>query len=609
MAVGRLGRSVVCPFCGCGCRMHVVEWGRGLYSVVGNQSHRDSNGRLCYRGWQVGDLLGNPLHLVSPLVRQDGELLASTYDEAIARACDGLSAARQRGAPIWVLGGSALTCEEAFVTRLFAERVLGTPHRDCLARVLDDAAVWHLQYVLCEPYRVPPLERIGNSDAVLAFSSGLHTENPQAYAWAMSARSSGAALMVIDEVDMGMGGVADVFLLCRPGAVAAAIAALDQMLSGDESVPEGLGAVADVSALAQAAEVLRKSRRPALIASSAGLPRPEVAARIADIASWLWADESKDVALYLLRSECNTRGASLVGLRPVGRSALDVHWLVDEGELGALVVVEEDLGRWVGADTLARIRERLGFVVALASLPSPTTEIADAVLPIASTGERAGTVMSEDGSLWWMDAVTTAPGEARPATAVLADIAGRLGEAIPGINWEEIWHEMQRTVMECSRIDIGQLQEQGQAQVHAGLLEQPTGSLPALERPVEPAGKADGRDFILIARRDENAWAFDPKVRAAAILERDYRRARKPYVYMNPADIQGIGSRPGRTARVETVHGAAEVELRSSKGIPAGVVVLPEHFATTRRQLLGPGEPSEAGGRVWHPVWAAIAAL
>jgi anaerobic selenocysteine-containing dehydrogenase len=273
-----------------------------------------------------------------------------------------------------------------------------------------------------------------------------------------------------------------------------------------------------------------------------------------------------------------------------------------------MVVVDDDLGRWVGAEGLAQLRPRLGTLVVLSAFDSPTVQTADVVLPVATVGEREGSVVGQDGRVWWLEAVADAPGEARPVVQALADLSEQMGGEATGPELDKVWQVMTAEVMECSRLDLQSLRAGEPGMVHHGVLTQPTGSPDPANQPHEPLGRAEGREWVLVSRRDENSWAFDPRMRAANLLERDLRRTRAPYVYLNADDIGKLQTRAGRKVEVSTVFGTAEVEIRALEGVPPGVVVLPQQFADTRRTLMGGGEVVAPGGRWWRPVWAAVRA-
>ena len=72
--------------------------------------------------------------LTTPLVREDGELRAASWDEALDRAADGFRSTLDEGALTGVFSCSKATNELNFATQKFARVVLGTNNVDSCNR-------------------------------------------------------------------------------------------------------------------------------------------------------------------------------------------------------------------------------------------------------------------------------------------------------------------------------------------------------------------------------------------------------------------------------------------------------------------------------------------
>ena len=72
--------------------------------------------------------------LTTPLVREDGELRAASWDEALDRAAAGFGNALDEGASTGVFSCSKATNELNFATQKFARVVLGTNNVDSCNR-------------------------------------------------------------------------------------------------------------------------------------------------------------------------------------------------------------------------------------------------------------------------------------------------------------------------------------------------------------------------------------------------------------------------------------------------------------------------------------------
>ena len=82
--------SVLCPYCGAGCRLGLrVEDGRAV-GVEYLTDHPVAQGALCPKGNVASEIIHHPDRLHRPLVRENGRFREADWDEAldrVARAC------------------------------------------------------------------------------------------------------------------------------------------------------------------------------------------------------------------------------------------------------------------------------------------------------------------------------------------------------------------------------------------------------------------------------------------------------------------------------------------------------------------------------------------
>jgi len=593
--------AITCPFCGCGCGIYLVDCGSGHTRATGMRTHPVSGGRLCVRGWQVGDLATSFLQLQHPLIRRDGELVKSSYEDALAAAVELLNEAKSAEEPVWVIGATNITNEEAFATTRFAAGAVGADSRGCPARAADDSVSCWLQHSLGEQYLHPPLSALAECDVVLVLHSSLDTQHPQANAWVLRAQRAGATVIVLDEVCWDLGRVADLFVQLEPDGLGRALEFFVNGLRDPDSVN------VDDSALSEALSLLAGAERAAIVASAAALPESSVAATAGTLATLLCGERSPSDTIYMMRSEANSLGTAVMGLGPDGSAQTDLWELLDaERSLAATVLVDGDLARFVGVEGFDKLRPKLGRLVVLSAFPSPTADLADVVLPVATVGKREGTVVSGSGRVWLMDLFTDPPGEARPVVEVLADLTRLMGGEPVGPDIEEVWRAIRSEIPACCDVDLEELRAGQEVYVdHDALPILPAPS----ERPLGVPDLANGSDeysWDLIVRRDDNDRAYDPRVQAMALLARDMLRARVPYVALNPGDMAEMRIRPGRTVQITTQLGSAQAEARSLEGVPPSTILLPYHFGDLRHELAGPGEAEPCGNRRWPSLRASL---
>jgi anaerobic selenocysteine-containing dehydrogenase len=135
-----------CVLCSNGCGMDIgVRDGR-IVGVRGRADDRVNHGRLGPKGlygWQANN---SPDRLTRPLVRRDGELRESDWDEAmeliVSRSRDLLDEMGPLSLGFYTSG--QLFCEEYYAQAKVARAGLGTPHLDGNTRLCTATAEWAL---------------------------------------------------------------------------------------------------------------------------------------------------------------------------------------------------------------------------------------------------------------------------------------------------------------------------------------------------------------------------------------------------------------------------------------------------------------------------------
>jgi assimilatory nitrate reductase catalytic subunit len=242
------------------------------------------------------------------------------------------------------------------------------------------------------------------------------------------------------------------------------------------------------------------------------------------------------------------------------------------------------------------------FVVQDGFHPTPTSELADLVLPAAIWGEKEGTYTNSERRVSKVNRAVQPPGEARPDFDIFLALARQLGcqdELFPG------WTSPRDSFEEWKRVSTGRLCDYSGMTYE--LLEQhggmqwpvPAGSAETGTRRLYSDGKfqtADGKARILCAEwepfpeqpnaefpltlntgRTVEHWHTRTKTAKVPILEKLAPRA---WVEVNPADAKRLGLAPHHKVNVMSRRGrVADVDLRLTETVAPGQVFMPFHFA------------------------------
>src|SRR6201982_281936 len=128
--------GTICTHCGDGCKttLGVRRSDTGMEIVRGDNRDKSgiNNDFLCMKGRYAFDFTDHPDRLRQPLVRKDGKLTATRWEEAIEHVGKRLREIRDSkgGQSIGVFGSNRTTNEENYLLQKFARTVLGTNNID-----------------------------------------------------------------------------------------------------------------------------------------------------------------------------------------------------------------------------------------------------------------------------------------------------------------------------------------------------------------------------------------------------------------------------------------------------------------------------------------------
>jgi predicted molibdopterin-dependent oxidoreductase YjgC len=126
--------KTTCPYCGVGCQMILGIRGEQIVSVRGNPEGASNSGKLCVKGrFGVIEFVHSKERLDSPLIRKNGKLEPSSWDEALELIASKLP--QYKPEELAVISSSRASNEDNYVAQKFTRAVLGTNNVDNCARV------------------------------------------------------------------------------------------------------------------------------------------------------------------------------------------------------------------------------------------------------------------------------------------------------------------------------------------------------------------------------------------------------------------------------------------------------------------------------------------
>jgi assimilatory nitrate reductase catalytic subunit len=288
-----------------------------------------------------------------------------------------------------------------------------------------------------------------------------------------------------------------------------------------------------------------------------------------------------------------------------GRAYPDIINAVMNGRVRALWIIGTNpLVSFPNREVLEHALGRLDLLVVQDGFETPTTALADVVLPAAIWGEKDGTFTNSERRVSRVRAAVAPPGEARPDFDVFLGLADHLGlrdRLFPG------WTEPADAFEEWRRVSAGRLCDYSgitydridaaggvQWPCPADDPSLPLGGSPRLYEHGDfpnPTGRVrlhvverqELRDrprpefpLLLNTGRTVEHWHTRTKTARVPLLE---RLAPEAWVEINEVDATGLGIRTGDRVRVSSSRGSVErVVARVTPIVRPGEVFIPFHY-------------------------------
>ena len=614
----RWARSI-CGFCGAGCALVLgSSGGQVLESTPASEPGTANRSTLCVRGRFELDFLSSPDRLRAPRVKQGGEPVEVSWQEALGTVADSLRSIRAENGPqsIAFLGSPDCTVEENYLLQKIARTLVGT--NNVLLDAGDDPLAERLTGL--HPFEMRCLEE---AEAILvAGVDPTETHPVLGYALKRAARWRDVPLVVLDSLRTGLVPFARAWLPAAPTGYGEVLDALSAAVLGKagsgpverdgfEGFARSLAGLEEEAvcrrngvtpgALDRAAEALA-GRCTAFVLGERALGPSHGRATLRSLRNLgLLAGGARGIGGILFpAAECNRTGAldmgvsrrMLPGRMPLeeesGRRTWEHAWGVrlspDPGLSPARLIHEAEQGNLkalyvMGANPFrsfpqpGRVREAfkgLNLLVVQDILETETAAEADVVLPGAAFAEKEGAFVNLEARVQAFSPAVPPPGEARPDWRILADLYDGLS-ASPGRygGIADIRGEIRSLVPGYGGVSF----QPGEGETPRFRETPPghPGEVPAygLPEPV-PDLEADPEHpfwaVLEFPRCHMGSGTRTSRSMRARFLEPEHG------LEMDRADAERIGLEPGDRVRVASRWGAVERTVEISPRVRAGLV-------------------------------------
>jgi anaerobic selenocysteine-containing dehydrogenase len=649
-----------CGYCSVGCGMLLGVRDGVVVSVTGDPDHPVNRGRLCPKGLSEHHTITAEGRLTTPWV--DGA--PASWDTALDRVVGTFRSLIDEHGPgsVAVLSTGQLVTEEFYALGKLVRLGMGLHHFDgnttlCMASAVSG-------YKLSFGSDGPPgcYEDLELADVIVLWGANIADNHPLLVPRVLA--NDAAAVVVVDPRVTKTAQIADVHLGVRPRTDVSLLNAILRILLDEDLIdPEAARAHVDGlddllvhlraldldAAAAECGIALPDIRRTALaigraercvVAWSMGVNHSVQGTETVTLLNTLCLLTGNvgrpGASPFSITGQCNAMGtreagftASMPGYRafddPVARQELADLWGLPEDRLpierghAYPDIVNAIMSRrikalWVigtnpvvsfpNREVLEHALARLDLLVVQDGFDTPTTALADVVLPAAIWGEKDGTYTNSERRVSRVRAAVAPPGEARTDFDIVLAMAERWGcrdelfggwtsptDAFEewrlvsagrpcdysGITWERI-DAAGGVQWPCSAEDLD-APLGGTARLYTDLqFHRPGGKAAVRVVEREPIRDAPSTRYPLLLNtgRTVEHWHTRTKTGRVPILE---GLAPEAWVEMHPADAHGLGVHSGDLVRVSSSRGSVErLRARVTSVVRSGEVFIPFHW-------------------------------
>jgi anaerobic selenocysteine-containing dehydrogenase len=656
-----------CGYCSVGCGMQLGVREGKVVSVRGNPTHPVNAGKLCPKGLAEHYAIDAETRAKYPLLRKNGTLARVTWDEALDTMVRRFREVHQKFGPesLGVISTGQLVTEEFYSLGKLVQLGLRTRNYDGNTTLCMSTAVAGYKRSFGSDGPPGAYHDMEVADVIFLIGANIAENHPILCTRLEVNRAK--TLIVADPRVTKTAMMADVYLPLKPRSDLALINVIlriiiDEGLYDQEYVdnnttgftqlceslePYTLEYAADITGLTpeliHRTAMLYGKAKAAFIGWTMGVNHStkgtETVNAINNLALITGNIGRPGASPFSITGQCNAMGTRESGFTsgiPGYRKFESQHdreeiahlWNIPveriptERGLAYPDIIEAAVAKKIRAlwiigtnplvsfpniDLLKHALGNLDFLVVQDGFhPTPTTELADLVLPAAIWGEKEGTYTNSERRVSKVNAAVAPPGEARSDFDIFLDLAERLGcrEELYA-NWRgpvDAFNEWRRVsagrLCDYSGITYTALEQHGGIQwpypegsashpaaprrLYANG-EFPTPDCKAKLLPTQwaPFPEQPTRDFpfILNTGRTVEHWHTRTKTGGIPILQRMSPRA---WLEMNPTDATQLGLRPHDRVEVVSARGrVSQVELRITEIVAPGQVFLPFHFVET----------------------------
>jgi NADH-quinone oxidoreductase subunit G len=591
----------VCGYCGTGCNLTLGVKDNKVLTTLYDENQGFHNGQLCVRGRFGYQFINSDKRLTKPLVRKNGKLEETGWDEALELVAARL---KESGAASAALATARLTNEELVVFKQLMETA-GSENYDHSAGYAHAALTEGFARSFGATASPSTILDIQKSDLLLVIKTDSYETHPVVgFEINMAVKNKGVLLKILSDKTGKLSKLPDARTLVHtPGSEIAIINSLAKVILdnklGDASAaaisgyaelekaladftPEAVSAQCGLSAveIKLLASAYAKAEK-ALILFPVGQAYPghtaALANAVANLALLTGKLGKEGSGILCLSEKNNSQGAVDMGFQ----AGLDAGQILDGcagGSVKTLLIAGEN--PLVSYPDHARVQtalDKVEFLVVSEMFLTETAAIADVVLPVCSFAEKEGTFTATDRRVQHIKPAIKKVGQSRSDFEIFGALITKLGGAAP-VTPASVFAAIAAVTLGYAEMSYVSLGDEGQ---FAPVVVTPTFVVPQV-----PTVQAEVGKLALVT-----GSALYHNGTLSQYGEGPMYVCPEGYVELSRADAAALKFAENDLLTVSSANGSMKLKAHITPRMPQGVVFAPYHFGANPVNQVWSGAP------------------
>lgn len=557
----------ICAFCSTGCQIeyHVKD---GKVARVTSSDSGYNSGNLCINGRFGYGAFNAPQRLTTPtILGVDGVRRPATWDAALATAVSAIQqvATSHGAAAVAGIASPRATNEENYLFAKLIREAVGSPNLDSEARLGYAPAQAIQQRMIGVTGATATMDTLEQAGCILVLGSDLKAESAGfGYRAIKASTKHDAKLVIATARPTSLDGFANSTLRYKAGSEGFAALGLAKALlvsgrqvqaAGHDQFRQSVDTVTwDQIAMATGLAEADFSDAVSFVNGPVAVIYGHEFMRSTDAAAAVTGAVNLAIltggTIFPVDEKNNTQGLLDAGIAPAaaGKDLFGIVDAIEKGEIRALVVMGSDLLHILPNRTrIEAALKKLECLVVLDLFPTATAQQAHVLLPAATAAEKSGTFTTVDRRVQVFTAAASPAGDSRPDHVILGDLYARLtGSAAPSLC--DLRQEMSQTAVTPAPV-----------------------TAPALV-PVAPVASPSASMTLLLApiirhNGSYSSWSANNRMVAGEAV-----------ALLSTVDSGRIGVIGGNVVTISANSGSVTLPVEVLPDMPAGLVVVPNHF-------------------------------